>query len=298
MIGLGAASWAGSAVAAAAAAPGWGVSLKGEGGRIGYAVHSPVSQSGGEGAAGHRPSRPTPVRPAPARIGPPPAGPAAPLYWAGFGLGTGPGGRPCAQSLYRHFRTPTAASNFVAIPGLRAVWLYRLSRVGGSICPGASGPPSTVGGQKAATAPRPATAAANWWSATGSKQLPAPVPWVAPGWALAGNPGFLVDRAPASRSFSVPFPGLGTLSVRASSVLYVDWGDGQTSGPYQPPGLPWPSGAISHVWQQAGVYTVTVTQDWFATWSLAGESGYLSGLSTTAQLPSFQVRQLVSVRDR
>lgn len=287
VVGLAVASWAGSAVAAGS---GWGVSVSGHRDRIGYAVHSPVVVSDGRGVAGGNTSGSPGFAPGAAGSG----SQAAPFYWAGFVVGAAPQGLTCAQAVFRQFPNAVAAANYVASPALQAVWLYRLSRVGGRICSNRAAP------KPAATArgARPGVAAARWWSLVGSRELPDPVPYVAPGWALAGNPGYLVDRAPATRSFSVPVAGLGTLEVNASSVLYVDWGDGRTTGPFTAPGLPWPSGDITHVWQSSGTYRVTVTQDWFATWQLGGQSGYLQGLSTTAALSAFGVRPLVPVRDR
>ena len=284
--GLAVAGWAGSAVAAGS---GWGVSVTGHRDRIGYAIHSPVTVTSGPGTGGRSSAA---AGGAPGSAGS--SGSSAPYYWAGFAIGAGPHGTPCVQPVFRQFSSTRSAAHYVASPALQAVWLYRLSRVGGRICsspavPGTTG--KTAGAQ-------PGFAAARWWSLVGSRELPPPAPYVAPGWALAGNPAYLVDRGPASRAFSVPAGGLGTLEVHASSVLYVDWGDGRTSGPFRAPGLPWPSGDINHVWQDAGTYRVTVTQDWFATWRLGGQSGYLQGLSTTAVLPAFEVRPLVAVRNR
>ncbi len=143
----------------------------------------------------------------------------------------------------------------------------------------------------------PAGLAASVWSNKGTNLLPSPHPYIAPGEALAGLPGYLEVRAPLTASFSDP-TRLGTLVVHARAVVYVHWGDGTpTTGPYHSPGAPWPNGTITHYWDYDGTYRITVSEDWSATWSLAGASGTLGGLQTYGTIDNFHVGQLESVRN-
>ncbi len=143
----------------------------------------------------------------------------------------------------------------------------------------------------------PAGLAARVWSNQGTNLLPSPHPYIAPGEALAGLPGYLEVRAPLTATFSDP-TRLGTLVVHARAVVYVNWGDSTpTTGPYHSPGAPWPNGTITHYWDYDGTYRITVSEDWSATWSLAGASGTLGGLQTYGTINNFHVGQLESVRN-
>jgi hypothetical protein len=158
-------------------------------------------------------------------------------------------------------------------------------------------PPTT-----APPAPTPATApstiAATWWQVNGEDILPRPAPYIAPGYALTGNPGYLQANAPTNQSFTASTPA-GTLSITAQGSFLVDWGDGSGwTGPYDTPGAPWPTGQITHVWEDVGNYDVVTAEYWTATWSLAGQTGTLSALETYGSIPTFQVRELEAVRNR
>ncbi|MGH9128738.1 MAG: hypothetical protein ACRDY2_07175 [Acidimicrobiales bacterium] len=143
----------------------------------------------------------------------------------------------------------------------------------------------------------PAQVAASVWVNQGTNLLPSPHPYIAPGKGLAGLPGYLEVRAPLRATFSDP-TRLGTLSMAASAVVYVNWGDGTpTGGPYHSAGGPYPTGTITHYWDYDGTYTITVSEDWTATWDLAGRSGTLTGLQTYGRIPSFPVGQVESVRN-
>jgi len=141
----------------------------------------------------------------------------------------------------------------------------------------------------------PLTLAVRFWRTI---PLPVPHPRIPPGYAITGKTAFLVtDGTTAPPPFTENTP-LGALSVRASGTYLIDWGDGSTptwTGPYKQEGQPWPNGAISHVYENVGTYTVTVQEHWTATWSLAGASGTLAGLATTAAIPAFRVEQLQAV---
>jgi hypothetical protein len=128
--------------------------------------------------------------------------------------------------------------------------------------------------------------------------LPRPTPYIAPGYALTGNPGYLQTNAPTTQTFSAATPA-GTLSITAEGSFLVNWGDGSGwTGPYDSPGAPWPTGQITHVWEDVGTYDVVTAEYWNATWSLAGQTGTLSALETYGSIPTFQVRQLEAVRNR
>jgi hypothetical protein len=128
--------------------------------------------------------------------------------------------------------------------------------------------------------------------------LPRPAPYVAPGYALTGNAGYLQTNAPMTRSFTATTPA-GALSITAQGSFLVNWGDGSGwTGPYRTPGAPWPSGQITHVWENVGTYDVVAVESWTATWSLAGQTGTLTALETFGSIPAFQVRQLEAVRNR
>lgn len=153
------------------------------------------------------------------------------------------------------------------------------------------------GGPGPSVAP-PGALAATWWQTQGEDRLARPEPWISPGYALAGQPGFLEARMSLAEDFANQTP-LGTLLVLAKAELEVDWGDGSGwQGPYDTPGGAWPSGTVTHVWDTVGSYDVTVLARWKASWSLAGQGGHLTGLSTEGSLAGFQVRQLVAVRNR
>ncbi|HZT67125.1 MAG TPA: hypothetical protein VFA11_15155 [Acidimicrobiales bacterium] len=144
----------------------------------------------------------------------------------------------------------------------------------------------------------PAVIAAAWWEAHGQDLLAKPAPRIDPGYALAGKTAYLQTGGMTGQSFSNPTPP-GALVISAKGEFYVDWGDGTgLSGPYDTTGGPWPSGQITHVWADAGTYTVTVIERWTATWALAGQTGQLTALRTQGEIAAFPVRQLESVRNR
>lgn len=142
----------------------------------------------------------------------------------------------------------------------------------------------------------PGTVAATYWAQDGANQLPSPHPYIAPGYALAGLPGYLEVRAPLSTTLT-DSTRLGTLAIHATASVFVNWGDGGSNdGPYHSAGAPYPNGTITHYWDYDGTYDIVVYEDWTATWYLAGASGHLGGLQTLGSIPTFAVSQLESVR--
>ncbi len=145
--------------------------------------------------------------------------------------------------------------------------------------------------------PYPSAVAASYWTQAGANQLPHPHPYIAPGYALAGLRGYLEVRAPLTATFS-DSTVLGTLTIHATAVVWVNWGDGAANdGPFHTSGGPFPSGTITHYWDFDGSYDVVVDEDWSATWDLNGTSGTLSGLQTEGTIAKFEVGQLESVRN-
>jgi hypothetical protein len=91
---------------------------------------------------------------------------------------------------------------------------------------------------------------------------------------------------------STPF---GPLEIVATGRYYVDWGDGETTGPYSIEGKAWPDGQITHEYIWVGTYDVVVSERWTATWRLGGQSGTLRELRTTGRIEDFPVRQVQAV---
>jgi hypothetical protein len=127
--------------------------------------------------------------------------------------------------------------------------------------------------------------------------LPQPKPWIAPGRALTGKLGYLETQGQLVHTHA-SMTALGQLRINASGSYIVDWGDGETSGPYSSEGMRWPTGLITHEYQNVGSYDIVVTERWTATWSLGGESGLLRTLQTTGRLDDFPVEQIQAVIGR
>lgn len=149
-------------------------------------------------------------------------------------------------------------------------------------------------------APRPApidpvTLAVQFWRTI---PLPAPHPQIPPGYAITGKTAYLVTNGTTAPPVYTDNTPLGILTVQANGSYLIDWGDGTTptwTGPYGQEGQPWPNGQITHVYENAGTYQVTVQEHWTATWRLAGATGTLAGLATTATIPAFRAEQLQAV---
>lgn len=156
-------------------------------------------------------------------------------------------------------------------------------------------PKTAAPAEAPAKAVAPQTLAEQFWRTI---PLPAPKPSVPPGYAVTGLRAYLVTGGttdPAAYREETP---LGELTVRATGRYLVDWGDPHdpgTDGPYTSEGEPWPDGTIVHTYDYMGTYTVTVTEDWSATWALGGETGTLSGLHTQATITGLRVEELEGV---
>lgn len=141
----------------------------------------------------------------------------------------------------------------------------------------------------------PVTLAVQFWQTI---PLPTPRPAIPPGYAVTGKEAYLVTNGTTTPPPYTRNTPLGTLTVTATGRYVVDWGDPAQPGwvgPYSTEGAPWPDGRITHVYDYAGTDTVTVEEQWTAVWHLAGASGTLAGLHTTATIPGFRVEQLQAV---
>ncbi len=125
-------------------------------------------------------------------------------------------------------------------------------------------------------------------------ELPTPGPRIAPGRAIVGKDAFLETNGRTRVSHREATP-LGELTIDAVGRYYVDWGDGEKTGPHSVEGKPWPDGEIRHQYQNHGAYNVVVTEEWTATWQLAGDGGSLPGGRTTGRIDNFSVQQIQAV---
>ncbi len=102
---------------------------------------------------------------------------------------------------------------------------------------------------------------------------------------ITGLDAYLSLRADLRPAITHQTP-LGPLTVTAVGTPTIRWGDGHvTTGPRGYAGAPYPDGKLVHQYIDRCVGTLVVTVAWTARWSLGGDSGSLSGLTTTAQLP-------------
>ncbi|HWW52857.1 MAG TPA: hypothetical protein VNY84_03775 [Acidimicrobiales bacterium] len=127
--------------------------------------------------------------------------------------------------------------------------------------------------------------------------LPHPTAGVKPGEAIVGHLAYLEIGGPQTIQWSGVALGV-PVSITATSTYDVDWGDGT------PPdtglttqGGPWPTGTITHAYQFAGDFVITVTQRWTANWTAEGASGTIANaLFTTGTLP-LPAREVQANRD-
>ncbi len=124
--------------------------------------------------------------------------------------------------------------------------------------------------------------------------LPKPAPSIAPGWAITGKTAYLETHGERQHDYSRGTP-FGPLALTATGQYTVDWGDGETTGPYDVEGGAWPDGQITHTYINVGHYDIVVTENWSSTWHLGGENGTLTGLETEGGIDNFRVEQIQAV---
>jgi hypothetical protein len=122
-------------------------------------------------------------------------------------------------------------------------------------------------------------------------ELPKPQPYIAPGWAITGKYAYLETRGQLRHVFTKGTP-IGPLQITSTGRYYVDWGDGETTGPHSAEGGPWPDGEITHTYIDVGHYDVVVTEEWTAAWSLGPAGGSLNGQRTVGRIDDFRVEQI------
>ena len=86
----------------------------------------------------------------------------------------------------------------------------------------------------------------------------------------------------------------GTIAISCGHTSFdVSWGDGTPPTQTTSTGGPYPSGDVTHVYQQAAPsYTISVTEHWGCRWSdPAGNGGSLTGLRSAGRLP-LEVREI------
>ncbi len=127
--------------------------------------------------------------------------------------------------------------------------------------------------------------------------LPVPAPAIAPdGQAVTGLAAFLETNGTLTHAIGPEDTPLGPVSVEATGVYFVDWGDGSPeAGPFAFEGEAYPTGRIFHHYRWTGEYTVTLRTSWSATWRLGRDSGTVEGLSTetTASVEVFEVQAVI-----
>jgi hypothetical protein len=169
----------------------------------------------------------------------------------------------------------------------------------GVVLPGCA--PAAATGPAATPAPNaspvidPAVISVAFWRTV---PLPKPNPQLPPGYAITGLPAYLVTDGtlhPAPYQADTP---LGPLTIIATGSYSVDWGDDSSpawTGPFHQEGRPYPNGNIVHTFDNVGTVTVTVVENWTATWSFGPDRGVLPDLQTRATIPNLQIRQLQAV---
>jgi hypothetical protein len=131
--------------------------------------------------------------------------------------------------------------------------------------------------------------------------MPRPTLEVPPGYALTGMPAYLVtnhqlEYGPVTHTVDLGIDVL-EVTVTATGVTEVDWGDG-TTNTYDAPGTPWPDGQVVHTYRDTGRVTITVTDTWEVTYRVPA-LGIVD--TVTAPLPArtlddLEIQQVQAVR--
>lgn len=143
--------------------------------------------------------------------------------------------------------------------------------------------------------PSPGDLARQFWDV---RHLPSPTLEVVPDYAITGKRVYLTIHGPPTAEFEVPNPIGNAVSIRATSRYVVDWGDGTPPTTTTSRGGRWPDGDLTHVYDTTATRTITVAQQWSATWTAGpGTGGALDNLRTSGSL-TLPVRQVQAVRNR
>ena len=186
---------------------------------------------------------------------------------------------------------------YVLIPvntaGLSSVDIAAIEAGDGAIELALPACPNQPTGAAAVPQPTPTQVATKFWDTI---RLPVPRPTTRPDYAITGKLTYLQagdTNTPAPWTRQTPF---GPLTITAHGTYTVNWGDATpTSGPYTNPGGPYPSGTITHTYDNTGTVTITVHEAWTATWNIGTFHGTLRDLHTTGTDPGFVIRQIQAV---
>ncbi len=129
------------------------------------------------------------------------------------------------------------------------------------------------------------------------RQLPAPRLVVEPGYAVTGLAAYLEIHTPDDLAFTFAgFRNAVFVTCRWTS-FDVDWGDGSPAVDVTSVGGPYPSGDVTHVYQQAAVADdLHVTENWSCPWrDEIGGAGVVV-LQSDSHLP-LEVREIQTVSD-
>lgn len=206
-------------------------------------------------------------------------------YYAYDRLTTGPDGQPCMTTGY-YEEGSVPSDGIPANPANPQPFIYANLAESYPTCPEQPRAP----GQPAPVETR-AMVAARYWERI---PLPKPQPSIAPGRAITGKLAYLETNGEVAHTYSTNTI-FGPLEIVAKGSYTIDWGDGETTGPYAFEGKAWPDGRITHDYLNVGTYDVIVTERWTATWRFGGESGVLRALQTTGRLDDFPVEQIQAV---
>jgi hypothetical protein len=154
--------------------------------------------------------------------------------------------------------------------------------------------PVAPGGAAPVPVATPPQLAQRFWDTI---RLPVPHPESQPDYAVTGKVTYLrMGDTNTPGPWTKPTP-YGTLTITAQGTYTVDWGDSTPpSGPYTTTGASYPTGTITHTYDNVGTVTITATERWTATWTIGTAfHGTLDALHTTGTIADFAIRQVQAV---
>jgi hypothetical protein len=209
-------------------------------------------------------------------------------------LSTGPDGQPCATTGYVEEGTTPPDERLLIDPNPRET---NIPITGSDLAILENYPPCPerprAPGELAPVETRAMIAARHWERVP----LPKPQPFIAPGRAITGKLAYLETRGNVTHTYRADTM-FGPLEIQAKGSYTINWGDGETTGPYAFEGRSWPDGRITHDYLKIGTYDIVVTERWTANWRFADESGTLRALQTTGRIDDFPVEQIQAVIGR
>lgn len=205
-------------------------------------------------------------------------GSSGPTYYSYVAIGWGPPDMSMCIGVWYTTDPTVAAQYHNTIESLQAQEAALGQNI--RVCPAAQ--PAT---------PDPGTLARSFWDV---RQLPSPSLKVVPDYGIVGKKVYLQIGGDNAKRLDVPDPLGPPITISATATYVIDWGDG-TTGTTSSHGGPYPDGDVTHVYtQDASNITITVNEEWTASWSAGTAGGNLTGLRTTGSLP-FRVEQVQAV---